>query len=62
MNLEGYQRKIARMHQKILPKTILYLPQLIGLAIGLAQNDLRLDLNLTITDRIRKKLDWLFSI
>ncbi|MBT8367904.1 MAG: CoB--CoM heterodisulfide reductase iron-sulfur subunit B family protein [Deltaproteobacteria bacterium] len=57
MNLEAYQQKICRTQNEDLRMTVLYLPQLIGLALGLPEKDLRLDLNLSITDRFRKKLD-----
>ena len=57
MNLEAYQQKICRMQNEDLHMTVLYLPQLIGLALGLSAKDLRLDLNLSITDSFRKKLD-----
>ena len=56
MNLEAYQKKIFRTHKKDLHMTILYLPQFIGLAIGLAEKDLRMDLNLSITAGFRQKL------
>ena len=56
MNLEAYQQKISRKYQEALSITILYLPQLLGLAIGLSEKDLRLDLNLAITKDFRKKL------
>ncbi|MBW2581382.1 MAG: CoB--CoM heterodisulfide reductase iron-sulfur subunit B family protein [Deltaproteobacteria bacterium] len=56
MNLEAYQQKISTKYHKALSKTILYLPQLLGLAIGLSEKDLRLDLNLAITKDFRKKL------
>jgi len=57
MNLEGYQRKVSKINQMDLRITILYLPQLLGLAIGLSEKDLRLDLNLSITKAFREKLD-----
>ena len=57
MNLEAYQSKICRTRNEDLHMTVLYLPQFIGLALGLSEKDLRLDLNLSITDRFRKKLD-----
>ena len=56
MNLEAYQQKISRKQNINLSMTILYLPQLIGFALGLSQQQLRLDLNLSITDSFRKKL------
>ena len=56
MNLEAYQKKVFRTHKEDLPMTILYLPQFIGLAIGLTEEDLRMDLNLSITAGFRQKL------
>jgi heterodisulfide reductase subunit B len=59
MNLEAYQQKISRKYKEKLHLTILYLPQYIGLALGLSKQALRLDLNLAVTDSFRKKLDRL---
>jgi len=56
MNLEAYQHKISRMQNEDLRMTVLYLPQLIGLALGLSEKDLRFDLNLSITEGFREKL------
>ena len=56
MNLEAYQHKISRMQNEDLRMMVLYLPQLIGLALGLSEKDLRFDLNLSITDSFREKL------
>ena len=56
MNLEAYQHKLSKMNQEDLHTTILYLPQLLGLAVGLSEKQLRLDLNLSITDDFRKKI------
>ena len=56
MNLEAYQDRISKTNQKDLRLSILYLPQLLGLATGLSEKDLRLDLNLTITRAFREKL------
>lgn len=56
MNLEAYQKKISRTCKEDLHITILYLPQLLGLAFNLEEQDLRLDLNLSITDNFRDKL------
>ena len=36
--------------------SILYLPQLLGLAMGLPEEDVRLDLNLAVSKGFRKKL------
>ncbi len=59
MNLEAYQQKISRMQNEELHITVLYLPQLIGLALGLSAKDLRLDLNLSVTASFRRKLAML---
>lgn len=56
MNLEAYQKKISGMCKEDLSMTILYLPQFLGLAFGLSEQDLRLDLNLSITKSFRDKL------
>jgi len=56
MNLEAYQQKISRMQNENLHMTVLYLPQLIGLALGLSEKDLRFDLNLSVSDSFRRKL------
>ncbi|OQX27201.1 MAG: disulfide reductase [Desulfobacteraceae bacterium IS3] len=55
MNLEAYQRKISSLCNEDLKITILYLPQLLGLALGISEKELRLDLNLSVTDTFRKK-------
>lgn len=57
MNLEAYQKKISAIYGEDLSMTILYLPQFIGLAIGLSDKDLRLHLNLSITESFRNKLN-----
>ena len=56
MNLEAFQKKISRVREEDLQMAILYLPQLLGLSIGLSEKELRLDLNLSITDAFREKL------
>lgn len=56
INLEAYQKKISRNCGEDLSITILYLPQLIGMAMGLPKQDLRLDLNLAVTDSFQDKL------
>jgi len=56
MNLEAFQHRISRMQNEDLRMTVLYLPQLIGLALGLSEKDLRFDLNLSITEGFREKL------
>lgn len=56
MNLEAFQKRIARRSGESLNMTILYLPQLLGLAVGLSTQQLRLDMNLAVTALFRQKL------
>ncbi len=55
MNLEGFQKKIAKTGPGISETTILYLPQFLGMALGLPESAVRTDLNLCITPGFRKK-------
>jgi len=55
MNLEAYQDKIARRYGDVSSVTILYLPQLIGMALGLSDDALGLQLNLALSDHFRNK-------
>ena len=56
MNLEGYQKKASRLKGENLAMTILYLPQLLGLALGLSPLDLQTDLNLAVTKAFQVRL------
>jgi heterodisulfide reductase subunit B len=56
MNLEGYQKKISRSKAADLAVSILYLPQLLGLALGLSEQQVGLHLNLAVTEAFRTKL------
>jgi heterodisulfide reductase subunit B len=56
MNLDAYQNKVSKRQQEDLHLTILYLPQFIGLAIGLEPAQLGMRLNLSIADGFRQKL------
>jgi heterodisulfide reductase subunit B len=56
MNLEAFQQKISRQQHADLSISVLYLPQFLGLALGLSAQQLRLDLNLSLTDGFRRKL------
>ena len=58
MNLETYQEKASKICNDDLTITVLYLPQLIGLALGLTAKDLGLDLNLSITKAFKEKLQF----
>jgi len=56
MNLEAYQGKISKLGGENLGVTVLYLPQLLGLALGLSEQEVRLDLNLAVTAGFQQKL------
>jgi len=56
MNLEAHQQKISRRNGENLSMTVLYLPQFLGLAMGLTEQQVRLDLNLSVTAGFRRKL------
>jgi len=55
INLEAYQSKISKRYKEDLHTTILYLPQLLGIAFDIPQKNLGLDLNLAITDSFTDK-------
>lgn len=56
INLEGYQAEVSKARGEALDISILYLPQLMGLALGLSEKELKLNLNLAFTDSFRAKL------
>jgi len=56
VNLEVYQKPISRSHGKELGISIIYLPQLMGLAFGLSADQLNLNLNLALTDDFKSKV------
>ena len=55
MNLEAYQDKAAKEGGKAVP--VLYLTQLLGLALGLDQAAMQFDKNLTLTPAARKDIE-----
>jgi len=56
MNLEAYQRTISKSQGEDLGLSIVYLPQLLGIAFGLSEDHLKLDLNLALTGAFRSKI------
>jgi heterodisulfide reductase subunit B len=56
MNLDSYQGQAAKMQGENLGISVLYLPQLVGLALGLSAEEVRLKSNLALTDSLRQKL------
>ena len=55
MNLEAFQKKVGKANNESFDMTILYLPQFMGMAMGLPETDTRLDLNLSITKEFKAK-------
>lgn len=58
INLDGWQAKASRMAGEDLSITVLYLPQLLGLAMGMDRDQLGLDLNLAVMDGFREKIEY----
>jgi len=56
MNLEGYQKRISKTCGEDLRVAVVYLPQFLGLALGLSPDDVRLDLNLAVTETFRRRV------
>lgn len=56
MNLEAFQSRASRFAAEDLAISVLYLPQLLGLAMGLAESELGLGFNLALTPGFREKL------
>ncbi len=56
MNLEAYQSRVSEQFGEDLDITVVYLPQLLGMALGLSQKEVRLDLNLAVLPGFREKL------
>ena len=57
MNLEAFQKPISKALEEDLEIPVLYLPQLIGVALGLSQNELKLNLNLALADSFKQRLN-----
>lgn len=56
MNLDSYQKKISRMEGEDLSISVLYLPQLMGLAFGLSEDALKLKLNFAYSASLQGKV------
>lgn len=59
MNLDSYQAKISRMNAENLAVSVLYLPQLMGLAFGLPEKTLKLHLNFAYAQSLKGKMSAL---
>jgi heterodisulfide reductase subunit B len=56
MNLEAHQNRIQQQSKDFHHVTIVYLPQLLGFAMGLPAESLRFDLNLKVTGTFRDQI------
>jgi heterodisulfide reductase subunit B len=56
MNLEAFQKEASSRSHEDLRISVLYLPQLLGLAMGLPDEALGLGMNLALTDAFQQKL------
>lgn len=56
MNLDAYQAKASKLSGENLTISVLYLPQLIGLAIGLTEEEVKLKANFVVTDPFQQKV------
>lgn len=57
MNLDAWQAKASRITGDDLAITVLYLPQLLGLAMGLSEREMGLNLNLAIKEGFLEKIE-----
>jgi heterodisulfide reductase subunit B len=56
MNLDSYQKEVSQVKGEDLSISVLYLPQLIGIAFGLSEEALKLGLNMAYIGSLRAKL------
>jgi heterodisulfide reductase subunit B len=56
MNLEAYQKRISHRLQQDVTVTVVYLPQVLGLAMGMDPRSLGLNYNLAVTPSFKHKL------
>lgn len=62
MNLEAYQKKASARWGGDLEISVLYLPQLLGLAMGISARDLGITLNLAVTDTFCDRLEAMVPV
>lgn len=59
LNLEGFQAQVSHDAGIDLTISILYLPQLMGLALGLDESEVKLEKNLALTSEFKERLSGL---
>ena len=55
MNLEAYQEKAGQACDENFNISVLYLPQFLGMAMGVPETKTRLSLNLSVTAEFKEK-------
>jgi heterodisulfide reductase subunit B len=61
MNLEAHQKKLSRQRKQDLAITIVYLPQLLGLALGIDEATVELGRNLAVSNGFKDKIKTMDS-
>lgn len=56
INLEGYQKEISMFKKEDVSISVLYLPQLLGLAMGFTEKEIGVNLNLAVSKKFKNKL------
>jgi len=56
MNLDSFQKQASQQRGEVLTTSVLYLPQLIGLAMGLSSNAVGLGQNMAVSGAFRTKV------
>lgn len=56
MNLDSYQKAVSQKRGRDLSISVLYLPQLMGLAFGLSEEELKLGANMALSDEFQARL------
>ncbi len=56
MNLDSFQKQASQQRGEVLTTSVLYLPQLMGLAMGLSPDAVGLRQNMAVSDAFRAKV------
>ncbi|HAA01903.1 MAG TPA: disulfide reductase, partial [Syntrophobacteraceae bacterium] len=56
MNLDSFQKQASQRRGEVLSISVLYLPQLMGLAMGLSSDAVGLGQNMVVSDAFRVKV------
>jgi len=56
MNLDSFQKQASKRRGEVLAMSVLYLPQLMGLAMGLSHTAVGLGQNMAVSETFRAKV------